>query len=398
MVTSLNSNIKSSKLSFKYLYFIIICLSLFVYAIFDMQSSTVTGNGDRDRGAAHFALVVLIALNLLFFVYHVVSNSILKVNSTTIILLLITVWIALNDLINDAALWNLLTHCGMSALWFFDFIFFENYFSKKNRRLKPINQVFCVILCFYAASIIYYMILIFADKGKYQVSNLAYNLLVIYPFLMLGVKNEKKKIMISAFVGIFMFVSLKRGAIIAFCAMTLFNWICTGIKKKMIFSYLLKIFCIIVFFACIVLIIDNAFNGALVLRFTTESLRDGSGRSDIYRLVISLIKERDFGTFLIGTGSGSSIWGTGAHNEWLEFTYTFGFIGVILYFLLIFSTFYSLIQMRKRSHPFFIPCSMMFLYVIIVGMVGGVYFMQSSYFVFALFGLSKSKVVIENGK
>src|SRR5690606_23104681 len=82
--------------------------------------------------------------------------------------------------------------------------------------------------------------------------------------------------------------------------------------------------------------VDSLGGGYLSARFNQEELSSGSGRVDMWSTVINSLYERDDLSLLMGSGSGSSVMllGTGVHNEWLEFLYSFGVVGVILYFLM----------------------------------------------------------------
>lgn len=386
-----NKNVNRSK---NYFYFIIIVFALLLYAYFDIKNSKVVLNDNSDRSTAHLALVFLILLNLLFFAFNILRTGKIKFDSLEKTVLLMTVWITVNDILNSANLWTMMTHCGLSFLWFLTDYFFKEYFSNK-KDLKIVYILFFIILAYYSVSTIYYLRLIFAEKDRFQVFNLAYNLLVLYPFFML-IKNEKLKMLFSVGIGTLVLVSQKRGAIIAFALMFIFYLVYSGINRKKTAEYFFKIIFYFALFVVGVFAINNVLNGALLDRFTKESLEDGSGRSWLYSYVFNLIIDRSPLTMLFGTGSGSSIWGTGAHNEWLEFAYSFGIVGLVIYFSLIFTMIKYVLKLRKTKSEWFVPCAMSLIYVIFVGMVGGIYFMQSSFFVFALFGLSKSGVKIKN--
>ena len=121
-------------------------------------------------------------------------------------------------------------------------------------------------------------------------------------------------------------------------------------------------------------------------------LRISSNRRSIDSLIESSWNElsnRSAIDLLIGFGSGSSkkVLGNVAHNEWLEFLLNYGIIGIILYATLLMSLFWQLIKMIVLSSEYARPYIMALVYIVLVGMVGQIYFAHSTFYVFGFFGL-----------
>lgn len=157
-------------------------------------------------------------------------------------------------------------------------------------------------------------------KGRLLVSNLAYNMLVLLPWFYVPSAKDRDKVA-TIIVAIFTLITLKRGAIIAFVLMFLFAMSALGKIKNQQNKYIGRLILLSSVFIIVACIVDSYLGGALFSRFTVSQMQGGSGRTDMYKLILEALSERNITTLFFGTGSGSSslLLGTGAHNEWLEF-------------------------------------------------------------------------------
>ena len=127
-------------------------------------------------------------------------------------------------------------------------------------------------------------------------------------------------------------------------------------------------------------------------RFSKEQLEDGSNRNVMWHIAMTDIEQRDFFTLLIGKGSGSSIklLGSGCHNEWLEFLFSFGVIGVVLYLgfgLALINRYRYLLKVKSIYAP---ALGVEVIFFWCVGLFSGFYFTHSSLYFFAFLGLLES--------
>ena len=95
-----------------------------------------------------------------------------------------------------------------------------------------------------------------------------------------------------------------------------------------------------------------------------------------------------------GTGGDSTlkILGVNAHNEWLEFMFCYGIVGVILYLSFILSLVFRYYTLLREGSQYASHWGMLTVYVILVGMFGMFYFAHSSFYVFFFIGLLESKI------
>lgn len=370
-----------------------IFISLIIYAIFDMQTSQVTGNAGVSRTNTHLALILLIGLHGVFLFLSIAKRRHFYVTATAGITILITLWILILDVFCEIDLWTMLTHCGLSALWMFAQYFYSVYPDNHACVIERIQKRFFLLLLVYAVGIVYYMIQMWVTKGRLLVSNLAYNMLVLLPWFYVPSAKDRDKVA-TIIVAIFTLITLKRGAIIAFVLMFLFAMSALGKIKNQQNKYIGRLILLSSVFIIVACIVDSYLGGALFSRFTVSQMQGGSGRTDMYKLILEALSERNITTLFFGTGSGSSslLLGTGAHNEWLEFLYSFGIVGVGLYFCLLISMIKQTLKLKRYSSEMYISIAMSTIYFTCVGLYGGMYFVQSSYFLFALIGYSNYRL------
>lgn len=364
---------------------ILVFAVLFGYALIDMQTSSVTGNRDADRSLTHLLLVLLIGIHIVYFLFDIVIKGKVICFYTMAVCLFITIWITIVDLMRGAEAWAMLTHCGLSVLWFLSYYYFFASFNAKASSKLLFNLLF-LLFALYSVATVYYVRLLFGIR-RYGVSNLSYNVLVIFPWFFINT-SERKRLSLIIVSAVVIAISMKRGAIIAFLIMMLFYLYTKGKIEEKAAKYLFLFIISCLVFAGVFFVANRFLRGRLVLRFSLEQLQEGSGRREMYQYIISLIRQRNLVDLLIGLGSGASVqaWGTGAHNEWLEFTFSFGLVGALLYLWLVITLIKATVRYKRNASKAYIPAAMSLIYMLTVGMVGGIYFMQSSYFIFALQG------------
>ena len=143
----------------------------------------------------------------------------------------------------------------------------------------------------------------------------------------------------------------------------------------------------------ILLIIFNKLtNGFLAERFSLESLMYGSSRSEKYATAINEITQRNFLDLITGVGSGAR---GGIHNEILEFLYTFGVVGLILYFGLIISMVRRLLRLKKANSRFASIYATLVVYIFVVGLYSGVYFTHQTFYIMLTIGMVERKIFEE---
>ena len=99
--------------------------------------------------------------------------------------------------------------------------------------------------------------------------------------------------------------------------------------------------------------------------------KSGSGRNQIYSFILDGIKESTIASLLLGHGFYATADFTQkslgynvaivAHNDWLEVTYDFGLLGLILYLSIFFSLLKATIKSNKQNSRFLLLTLAIFL-------------------------------------
>lgn len=373
---------------------LILFLLLFLYAISDMQNSSVTYNAGSDRSSVYFfliAIILFLGINDIF--YLIKNNWKYTVTPVFICLLLIAVWITVLDIFRHVSLWTAFTHLGLCSMWLLGYMFFQFLFEYKQAYLGKTSQCFLVIFILYVGAILYYFYDVQIRMGHIPVLNLAYNVVVVVPWLF-GLITEKKRAVIIILSMIAIILSLKRGALIVLPLMFIVGLLVEAKRKKKVNSTLIKIILFVILFIIIVVIVNSQTNGFLFERFSADELESGSGRTEIYKMAWENISKRGVFDLIVGLGSGSSarIVGTGCHNEWLEFLFSFGIVGLTLYLILIIALIRNVKHIKYKLPDYFAASIMMLIYILIIGMIGGIYFVHSSFFFFCFWGAMQGTI------
>lgn len=369
----------------KYLHLIFILIITYAYQ--DFKNSTNIGMKNAERGTIHIILFVLIIMLSIYFIHTLFSQSIKK-DSVEKSLWLIAGWILIVGIFQGSSIWLLLVHLGLSVLWALVYHFGRDYLTKNFIMKTTMFKWIVVLFIFYVFSFLYASNNIKSIYGTTPVLNLVYYLIIFYPWLSF-LSSIKLKNIINVIIVLAVLFSFKRGAIIIFPLMIITFIIVNAKIKNRKISGAIKIIFLIIIFILFVVIANNFSGGIIFDRFTAEALTSGSGRNDIYSLAIYNIKNRGFLDLMIGLGSGSSVkyLGTSAHNEWIEFAFSYGLIGVLLYVKLFISLIIrGIIYIKERSK--YAPAyASMLIYMIIIGLFGGLYFVHSTLYVMMFLGV-----------
>lgn len=206
--------------------------------------------------------------------------------------------------------------------------------------IKPFYIAVCVsCICAFMAFCVYNELYILrnfvAIASKVQVNEI-YFLLCMLPWVMLIEGNKLKFIRIILLFIILWFTvfSMKRAAIIGLGAFLLFYFY--GLLKQEKLSgknfFLLLLICIIGVITFNV--VDEMYGGHLSYRMESMESDGGSGRLDLYSMIISSLDDFNLINWLIGAGRGAIkdvAEGHSAHNEYLEVFYSWGLVGLCIY-------------------------------------------------------------------
>lgn len=376
-------------------------LLLLIYAVYflyyfeDMETSANTMvKQTESRDMVHIYLIVLIAM---LGVYFLTRGKWRLDDGFRSCFFLMIGWCIITDLIVGAAFWGIATHIGLLTLHYLIYYFGGHYIDSLQRYRTILALEFilwCVTLWYAISALLSYRE--YMGEEADVVLNMAYNMLVFIPIL-LQLKNRVLKGVSVAISVIYIVVSLKRGAIISLAVMLLVGfWVFAKGKDKDFLKISLKtatkFVVVAVALAVVVAIVNNIMGGALAARFSWEELQDGSNRSRLYAAAWADIKVRNPLQFLIGKGSGSSLRdvGSGIHNEELEFLFSYGAIGLVLYVLTMCRGVGRANKLRKEDSHSGEMYAMGITYLICVGVVSSALFSHMSFHIMLAMGLANS--------
>lgn len=375
---------------------------LLLYAYNDVMTSRQAGFREQDRSSVYLYLFFIISL---LTTYNIGTGNKIIIRNKPLLVILWSIisWIIIVNIINSVSLWTSIVHVSMGVWWVMSYYFFYKYslFNPKSRKL--IISFFLMMFVFYIWVNFYIRDnLLSTFSIEYSITGYAYYFIVFVPFIALIQKNKYRNI-IFGIVMVLVVTSFKRGPILILPLMLFIFFLTESIMRRKVVKFFTAIIPI-TFLSIIVFYWINDISGSyLMSRFSAEELSSGSGRMELWTHLLYLIKQRGDLLLLIGSGSGSTVsnFGTSAHNEWLEFLFNFGLIGILLYFTMCIIMLRNYIYLLKKKSIYAPHVGMMTIYVLSVGIFSQFFFVHSTFYVFAFLGLIDSqsnKVIIKNEK
>lgn len=260
--------------------------------------------------------------------------------------------------------------CPPVAWWYFSLII----------KAKPLLKDYIINFGFWFLILFSFISLYFIPRslnarGLFASLNTGYYVLFIYPLAMLN-SSGIKKVVSTVLMLIVILLSMKRGGYVAVAlAFTLYLFFAT--KQSLFKKMLIAGICIGALFYTIPKI-DELTYGTLTTRFEfSQNGGDEEGRSAMYPKIWEAVLTSDFIDQIFGHGLNAVkvdnvVDGNAAHNDYLEFLYDFGIIGLML--LLVYQ--FRLFLITWRSHKYkiqFYSSNFAFSIIIVLSMVSIVY-------------------------
>jgi O-antigen ligase len=366
-------------------YLYVLFFALAVYAVHDLLTTANVGLRGADRSSVHssvLAIIVILSLYLL-------STLLRAFTITPIMLSLLAVflWCSLVDASRNGLDWLSVARLGLAALWLLIYHFFRTYLLRCPGALRHVEVGVLCFFLFYLGAATYAAVAISATYDEIAVVNMVYNVLVFLPWLFLF---ERKRLRLLG-IGAACFVvalSMKRGAIAVFPLMILLPLLVEARMARPRYSHMVRIVAFAAILFLCLYVANRCTDGFLLERFAYDQLIDGRGRQEIYSRALDAISNRSSLDFLIGSGTAYAMAfnGGSAHNDWIEFLFSYGLVGALLYaafICLLLTRLWALIARKSRLAAGF--CSAV-VYVFIVGLYGMVYFSHATLFIMAFLG------------
>ena len=216
------------------------------------------------------------------------------------------------------------------------------------------------------------------DRGFFSALNTGYYVLFAYPMVLLD-RSKMKRIIATFLMVLIVLFSLKRGGIVS-VALAFTLYILLSSKVKIIN----KIIIIVLFTGVLGYLlpwIDTMTSGTLTARYEfTQNGGDEDGRVAMYPMIWNAIGQSSPFEIVLGHGhnavsSNRVLYGLTAHNDYLEFFYDYGLVGLSL--LIIYQIRLFVITKKCRnSNKNYLPSLFALTSIVVLSMVSIVYAYQ----------------------
>jgi len=373
-----------------YIFLGFVFLLIMVYVLQDFQTSrNTTGRVDLYRGGVHLAMLAILMVLGMYYALTTTTGRILRSPIKTALWVIVG-WIVVVNVLRNTIAWSMAVQLGLSVLWVLAYHLLSYFLRRYPKGWFQIQTSILFLCGFYVFAAFHAIYVIREIYNVIPVVNVAYNVLVFLPWLSL---MEGKRIRWWGFavVCFVVLVSMKRGAIIVLplmlSAATLVEAI---VRKKRLGQAAFKIILVMALLFAGLWIVNQWSGGFLTHRFSLEQLTGGSARIrfEMYGVILDDLSQRSLLDLFLGLGSGSveHLLGMAAHNEWLEFLFNYGIIGVVFYVLLLLALVRRLLKLIRRSSRYAAGYAMALIYMLVVGMFGQIYFAHSTLYIMMFFG------------
>ena len=372
-----------------YVFLGFVFLLIMIYALQDFQTSrNTTGEVGLDRSGVHVALLGILLVLGMYYAFTTARGRILK-SPVKAALWLIAGWILIVNLLRNTIAWSMAVHLGISVLWLLVYHLFSYYLRRFPNAWAQIQAGITIMFGFNVFFTLYGAYTIGKTYNVIAVVNLAYSVLVFLPWLsLMGGKRMRR--WGFAIVFLIVLVSMKRGAILVFPLMLSAAALVEALaRKKQLGRSALKSILVMALLFASLLTINQWSGGLLTERFSLQQLVSLSGRTKMYGMILDDLSQRSSLDLFLGRGSGSVeqlLGGLSAHNEWLEFLFNYGVIGVVLYALFVLALARRMLKLVRMSSRYAASYAMAITYMLVVGMYGQIYFAHSTLYIMMFFG------------
>lgn len=232
-------------------------------------------------------------------------------------------------------------------------------------------------------------------QNLYALSNSSGYVILYFLPLVLCINNEKIKLIAILTTISVIFLTYKRGGIIALGSALFVYWFIKsyidGAEAKWNYRTLIVSVALLMLLSCLCYYVFISMDGndKLLARFQNIAEDEGSGRLDVYDCTWNMILESDVIGLMFGHGWNATMRDSflklSAHNDFLEIIYDFGVIVVSIYVYLLIRLLYYLKFLIKKHSCYAAPFAASVIIFFINSMVSHIFIYSSYLTVFTLF-------------
>lgn len=346
---------------------------LIIYVLFciaDFSASEQTGFRDSYRGKVHIYILLVTVFLFLYCIFNIRKIKLTPILSS---LILLAIWTVAVNAVCGVAKWTVLVHANMSIAWILSYLFFEHMEEKDHYVNSDVKMIVSVLLVFFIAATVFFFFDMLARLKHFPVLTMSYYVLALVPWMLANKQKSKKSFLIL--IAAVVFLSMKRGAIVALILMIIVDELIDVKMKRITIRHFTSTVLIILLIVSCLTVADKATNGFLSSRFSLAELENGSGRRKQFALVLNELKSRGMAQLILGVGCERcvKVFGTGIHNEWLSFLYNYGVVGLLLYANMFLSMAKNCKKATLKMQQFSSPSYMMLVLIFVLSMISTAY-------------------------
>jgi hypothetical protein len=365
------------------LFFIVLAL----YGYYDVTTSNQGGVVGADRSMVHIMVFTLMALEGIYILFHRVKNT--GFGYLSLPLVVTGIWMICSGIYNSITPSMVYLYLVFIVWWILTLKFFSVYTFVNGSSNRQLITLFIGMFIVWVFLNVIAREAIAMASNRYGITMFVYYVLILMPFIFYIKRSIIRNIFIAV-ACLAVVLSLKRGAILTLPVM-IFAYYATKYKME---KHLMRIVWPTIIGAVLIggllVFIDSSTDGLLFSRFSEDQMQSGSGRDVLREMALADISRRDTMLFLFGRGSGSTVQflGTGAHNEWIEALFTYGLIGVLIYFWMFFRCAkYAFRLLHNKNQN--APIAMMWVaYLFMCSMFSGFLYMHVAFYFWAGLGFT----------
>lgn len=356
-------------------YYIACMLSLIVFTYLDMRNTE--HYVEPMAGARTLsALCMMVCVGAVLKFYWVPDYKLYRPTNTMLLYIVYLLWIfapiLLNDIEGDSAsdkLYVLIKQIMPILTLLITYNYVLNHGDS-----KWFGRCFCVMLLIYVYGFLSIMFELLLSGYNIQMAASYYTVFVL-PLVMLTC--EKKTCVVFILITLLILtISMKRGGIVAlFCGLVAYG-VTYFLSKKINISAIIGGVVVLLLFAGLFVYVGSSDEANVVQRFESVEDDDGSGRTAVWYNTIQLIENSDFMSLIFGHGynkvAKETIYGLSAHNDFLEITYDYGIVGLILYISAFVSLAYMVLRLIRKRSPDASAMAMFFTIYLVLSMISHV--------------------------
>ena len=326
-----NQKISIPTLDFFLFCFVLLANFFIFYKLNIVQLSDVLENNNGDNFLK--LRYIFISVEIIVFLFCLFNFPYIFKSSLNICLLALACTITVSSLININSRNEILQAIVINCYWIFIYFFFYILTEKYPSWFYRYIWVFCTLML---------IELFFVTRSVYTVSSEnmeLHNTFIYFPLFLSAwvffINRFSLKILLHILLFAGLLIALKRGAVLAYLIALFMIFISKSSNAR--FGMTLKICTtlVVIVFALYFVTSVNEQVQKNQERFESIEMDEGSGRLNIYRTYFKDISEPRILSKIMTFGNGpdsyykqANIW---AHNDWFEYLYDYGIIGVLLF-------------------------------------------------------------------